>query len=140
MSDPSQSAVLDALRPIIDPDFGKSIVDLGFVKDLRVEGSRVAFSIELTTPACPVKEEFERSARERVLALPGVEQVDVTMTANTRGRSPTSEADVLEQTEQATRLQRGGGGPEVRVTSKGGEIVLRPMGGKTLFGVPLGRE
>lgn len=48
--------------------------------------------------------------------------------------------DVLEQTEQATRLQRGGGGPEVRVTSQGGEIVLRPTGGKTLFGVPLGRE
>ena len=70
MSSPQTPAgVLDALRPIIDPDFGKSIVDLGFVKNLEIDGTRVAFDIELTTPACPVKEEFQRQARERVLAL-----------------------------------------------------------------------
>jgi len=80
----SEAAVLDALRPIIDPDFRKSIVDLGFVKDVRIEGAAVSFAIELTTPACPVKEEFKRAAVERVLALEGVEDVRVTMTANTR--------------------------------------------------------
>jgi ATP-binding protein involved in chromosome partitioning len=80
----SPNTVLDALRPIIDPDFRKSIVELGFIKDLRIEGTKVAFSIELTTPACPIKAEFEREARERVVALPGVESVEVTMTANTR--------------------------------------------------------
>jgi ATP-binding protein involved in chromosome partitioning len=83
----TESAVLDALRPIVDPDFGKSIVDLGFIKELRIDGGRVSFAIELTTPACPVKSEFERSARERVQALPGVSEVQVTMTANTRGRA-----------------------------------------------------
>ena len=46
----SEAAVLDALRPIIDPDFGKSIVDLGFVKELRIDGGRVAFKIELIRP------------------------------------------------------------------------------------------
>ena len=67
MADPvSASQVLDALRPIIDPDFNKSIVDLGFIKDLKIDGGNVAFSIELTTPACPVKDEFKRAARERV--------------------------------------------------------------------------
>jgi ATP-binding protein involved in chromosome partitioning len=91
MSAPNEAAVLDALRPIIDPDFGKSIVDLGFIKNLRIEGASVAFEIELTTPACPVKEEFERAARERVLALSGVDAVDVVMTANTRGRAPAQE-------------------------------------------------
>jgi ATP-binding protein involved in chromosome partitioning len=50
----SDSAILDALRPIVDPDFGKSIVDLGFVKNLQIDGSDVSFAIELTTPACPV--------------------------------------------------------------------------------------
>ena len=50
-----EAAVLDALRPIVAPDFGKSIVDLGFVKELRIEAGRVGFAIELTTPACPVK-------------------------------------------------------------------------------------
>jgi ATP-binding protein involved in chromosome partitioning len=80
----SASQVLDALRPIIDPDFQKSIVELGFIKNLKIDGGAVAFSIELTTPACPVKAEFERAARERVAALDGVDRVDVTMTANTR--------------------------------------------------------
>jgi ATP-binding protein involved in chromosome partitioning len=88
MADPvSASQVLDALRPIIDPDFQQSIVELGFIKDLRIDGPAVSFAIELTTPACPVKAEFERAARERVTALDGVDQVDVTMTANTRQTS-----------------------------------------------------
>ena len=39
-----EATVLDALRPIVDPDFGKSIVDLGFVKDLRIEAGRVEFA------------------------------------------------------------------------------------------------
>lgn len=85
MADPvSASQVLDALRPIIDPDFQKSIVDLGFIKDLRINGDAVSFAIELTTPACPVKDEFKRAAHERVSALEGVDEVAVTMTANTR--------------------------------------------------------
>jgi ATP-binding protein involved in chromosome partitioning len=84
---PSQAEVLDALRPIVDPDFGKSIVELGFVKNIAIDGTHVAFEIELTTPACPVKEEFQNAARERVGALSGVEEVSVTMTANTRGRA-----------------------------------------------------
>ncbi len=87
MASPLQrSDVLDALRPIIDPDFGKSIVDLGFVKNLMIEGGKVRFTIELTTPACPVKEEFEQAARERVAQLAGVVSVEVEMTADTRGR------------------------------------------------------
>ena len=92
----SETDVLGALRPIMDPDFNKSIVELGFIKQLRIDGAVVSFSIELTTPACPVKAEFERAARERVLALPGVSEVEVTMTANTRGRNFGTElADVL---------------------------------------------
>ena len=87
MSQVDPERVLEALRPIVDPDFRKSIVELGFVKNLRIEGGRVSFAIELTTPACPVKAEFEKAARERVAALPGVTQVDVSMTASTRGSS-----------------------------------------------------
>jgi ATP-binding protein involved in chromosome partitioning len=110
---PDEAAVLDALRPIVDPDFGRSIVDLGFVKNLRVRGSDVAFDIELTTPACPVKAEFERAARERVAALPGVESVQVTMTADTRGRGRAAEAsagDVLPGVRNAVAVASGKGG------------------------------
>jgi ATP-binding protein involved in chromosome partitioning len=52
---PDQAAVLDALRVVIDPDLGKDIVSLGFVKQLAIDaGGAVRFVIELTTPACPV--------------------------------------------------------------------------------------
>ena len=44
----TESQILDALRPIVDPDFQKSIVDLGFVKDIEIEADRVSFSIELS--------------------------------------------------------------------------------------------
>ena len=101
MSSVTESAVLESLRAIIDPDFGKDIVELGFVKELAIEAGHVSFAIELTTPACPVKEEFERGARECVMALEGVEEVSVTMTAQTRGsRGAATEAEV-ETTESA---------------------------------------
>ncbi len=106
----TEAAVLDALRPIVDPDFGKSIVELGFVKNIRIAGARVSFDIELTTPACPVKEEFQRTARERVGALAGVEEVAVSMTANTRGRAPQAQAEVLPGVRNTLAVASGKGG------------------------------
>ena len=112
MNSPSPSRVLDALRPIIDPDFNKSIVDLGFIKDLTIDGDRVAFSVELTTPACPIKAEFEREARERVLAIDGVAQVQVTMTANTRRAvvSNTDDKNILPGVRNTLAVASGKGG------------------------------
>lgn len=80
----SKDAILAALSTIEDPDLHRSIVDLGFIKNLRVCGANVAFDIELTTPACPVKDQMQQAARDVVSALPGVERVAVNMTAQTR--------------------------------------------------------
>ncbi len=80
----SEEAVLDALRGVRDPDLKRDIVTLKFVKDVRIDGGRVAFKIELTTPACPVKDQMRDQARELVAALPGVTQVDIEMTAQVR--------------------------------------------------------
>ena len=77
----TEQAVLGALATIMDPDLHRDIVSLGFIKGLRVEGGRVAFTIELTTPACPVRKQMEEAARQAVAALPGVQQVEVAMTA-----------------------------------------------------------
>src|SRR5215831_5027008 len=81
----NQAAVLDALRGVIDPDLGKDIVSLGFVKRLEVsEAGAVAFAIELTTPACPVKDRLQAEAQALVAAVPGVSSVSVVMTAAVR--------------------------------------------------------
>jgi ATP-binding protein involved in chromosome partitioning len=84
MGDLRPEQVLDALRGVRDPDLHRDIVDLGFVKDLRIDGGKVAFTIELTTPACPVREQMEGQARQLVAALPGVGDVQVRMTAQVR--------------------------------------------------------
>ena len=68
MSSVDQSAVFDALRSVKDPDLHRDIVALGFVKDLQIDGGRVAFTIELTTPACPVKDAMRDQARAAVSA------------------------------------------------------------------------
>ena len=54
-----------------DPDLHQDIVALGFVKDLVIRGGEVDFTIELTTPACPVKDQMKAEAEEVVGGLPG---------------------------------------------------------------------
>jgi len=109
----TEGDVLNALRPIVDPDFNRSIVDLGFVKGIAIDGGRVDFRIELTTPACPVKEQFREAAERAVSALPGVEQVEVTMTANTRGSRPAateSQDEILKGVRNVIAVASGKGG------------------------------
>lgn len=81
MPEVSQEQVLKALAQIVDPDFDKDIVSLGFVKDITIDNGRVSFTIELTTPACPVKEEFRRQATELASAISGVSDVQVNITS-----------------------------------------------------------
>src|SRR5688572_21848370 len=81
MSQLSEETVLNSLSQIIDPDLKKDIVQLGFIRDLKIAGGDVAFRIVLTTPACPVKEQMETQATELVRALEGVTNVKVTMDA-----------------------------------------------------------
>jgi ATP-binding protein involved in chromosome partitioning len=82
----TKEQVLEALRSVQDPDLHKDIVSLDFVKEVAIDGGRVDFTIELTTPACPVKEEMKAEAEGRVAALPGVTAARATMTASVRAR------------------------------------------------------
>jgi len=82
-----QGEVLQALKAVIDPDLNQDIVTLGFVQNLALDESsrKVSFEVELTTPACPVKEVFASDCERLVLDLPWTQSVDVTMTAQTTG-------------------------------------------------------
>jgi ATP-binding protein involved in chromosome partitioning len=81
---PQERAVLDALRTVKDPDLHKDIVSLGFIKDLKVENGKASFTIELTTPACPVKEKMEQWARDAVAKVHGIREVEVRMSSAVR--------------------------------------------------------
>jgi ATP-binding protein involved in chromosome partitioning len=84
---PDRDAVLNALRVVIDPDLRRDIVSLGFIKDLSLTDGNVSFAIELTTPACPVKDQLRDQATAAVRAVAGVKTVEVRMTANVRSVS-----------------------------------------------------
>jgi len=91
----TEAAILEALAAVQDPDLHRDIVALGFVKNLRIDGGRVTFTIELTTPACPVKDQMKEQARAAVARVPGVSEVEITMSARVRaamkpdeGRAP----------------------------------------------------
>lgn len=82
----TKDQVLSALSEIQDPDLHKDIVSLGFIPDesIVIGDGHVAVKIVLTTPACPVRDEMKAQAEELLLALPGVERVDVEMDASVR--------------------------------------------------------
>ncbi len=85
MAQLTRDSVLDVLRQIQDPDLHKDIVSLGFVTEIAIEGGRVAVTINLTTPACPVKDQMKAQAEQLVRGLPGVDQVAISMTAEVKG-------------------------------------------------------
>lgn len=78
-----QGEVLRSLKAVIDPDLNQDIVTLGFVKNLALdqESREVSFDVELTTPACPVKDQFAADCERIVLDLPWIAKAKITMTA-----------------------------------------------------------
>jgi ATP-binding protein involved in chromosome partitioning len=82
----TEESVRTTLSAIMDPDLGKDIVSLGFVRNLKVSGSDIAVDINLTTPACPVKDKMKTEAEELLRKIPGVGNITVNMTATTRGK------------------------------------------------------
>ncbi|MCX7624067.1 MAG: iron-sulfur cluster carrier protein ApbC [Thermomicrobium sp.] len=84
MNELTQERIIEALRPVQDPELRRSLVELGMVKEVAIEGTRVRVQVELTTPACPLRERIRSDVERAVLAVPGVEQVDVAFSARVR--------------------------------------------------------
>ncbi len=82
-----QDAILDALRKVQEPELHKDLVTLNMVRDLVVEGDSVSFTLMLTTPACPLKDQMQKEAEEAVRRVPGVKSVSIKFDAEVRKSS-----------------------------------------------------
>ena len=73
--------VLAALRAVQDPELGRDLVSLNMVTSVEIREDTVRVTVNLTTPACPLKTDIEQQCRQALLSLPGVNQVEVRFTA-----------------------------------------------------------
>ena len=81
---PTEVEMMEALKKVIDPELGRSIVDLKMVRNLQIDADGVvSFTLALTVPGCPMKDRMQRDAHAMLTALPGIRDVKVTFGAMT---------------------------------------------------------
>ena len=87
--------VLDALKGVKDPEIGRDLVDLGMIKDVKVGDGSVALTVNLTTPACPLKAQIEKDVRQALAARLGEDlKVAITMGSEVRGKGIVEKGDI----------------------------------------------
>ena len=113
-----EAEVRSALAQVQDPELGRSIVDLGMVRDLKVEDGKVVFTLALTTLSCPLKDRIVSSAKQAVQAVNGIRDIDVyldEMTAAEKasldeGNTLKGKAEKLNQIKHVIAIMSGKGG------------------------------
>ncbi len=125
----SEQEVLDALRHVMDPDLHRDIVSLGFVKAVSIDGSDVSVRVELTTPACPVKDQLREECEARILEVAGVTSASVEMTAQVRQRQ-TPQGDLIPGVKHCIAIASGKGGVGKSTVTVNLAIALAETGAK----------
>ena len=78
----TETVVMAALANVIEPELHRDLVSLNMIRNLKIEGSDVTFTIMLTTPACPLKSKMEADSRAALASVPGIGQISINWDAN----------------------------------------------------------
>jgi ATP-binding protein involved in chromosome partitioning len=105
----TEAAVLAALRTVQEPELGGDLVTRNMVRDLAIDGGNVAFTIELTTPACPLKDQIETEVRAALAPL-GVGSVTVAWGATVRRSAPRTAEQLVPGVKNVIAVASGKGG------------------------------
>ncbi len=107
----TQDHVLEALRNVRDPDLHKDIVALNFVKEVKIDGNDLRFTIELTTPSCPVRDELKAESEKAIRSsISDVGAIEIAMTSNVTSRQAAQPGPLLTGVKNTIAVASGKGG------------------------------
>lgn len=110
MSTVTEKDVLAALSKVNDPELNKDLVSAGMIKNLVIEGAKVKVEVELTTPACPVKDVIKKDVEKALRSVAGVTDIDVTMGARVRSSTKIGPQDLIPSVKNVLLVGAGKGG------------------------------
>ena len=107
---PTEKEVLEALAGVRDPELGKDVVALRMVEGVKVDGGKVTFTLNLTTPACPLRARLEESAKAAVAGIPGVKEVEMRTGSIVAATRDYAGAEMLKGVKNIIAVASGKGG------------------------------